>query len=219
MKVLIVEDDPETVEVIKLCLSIRWANAEVMAVGNGSEVAHLVEMESPDVDGLNVLQEVRRFSSVPVIIVTARGGEIARINGLELGADDYIVKPFYYTELLARVKAVLRRTRTPEFWSNEAVVSGNGLTIDFKNGVLKVDGKEVKLTLTEWNLLSYFVRNQGKLVSHEVLAEKVWGAEFRNDPAIRMCVRRLRMKLGDDPQSPRIIHSHRGIGYRFVMPN
>lgn len=164
MKVLIVEDDPETVEVIKLCLSIRWANAEVMAVGNGSEVAHLVETESPDVvildlglpdvDGLNVLQEVRRFSSVPVIIVTARGDEIARINGLELGADDYIVKPFYYTELLARVKAVLRRTRTPEFWSNDAVVSGNDLTIDFKNGVLKVDGKEVKLTLTEWNLLS-----------------------------------------------------------------
>ncbi len=179
----------------------------------------ILDLGLPDVDGLNVLQEVRRFSAVPVIIVTARADEAARINGLELGADDYMVKPFYYTELLARIKAVLRRTRTPEFWSNEATVAGNGLLIDFKKGILKVNGREVKLTLTEWNLLSYLVRNQGKLVPHQVLAEKVWGAEFRNDPAIRMCVRRLRMKLGDDPQSPRIIHSHRGIGYRFVIPN
>ncbi len=228
MKVLVVEDSAEMVDTITLCFTIRWPDTRVIATSRGGEVAGLVASEAPDVvaldlglpdtDGLQVLGEVRKFSDVPVIIVTARGEEMARVKGLEMGADDYIVKPFSHTELLARVRAILRRTQKPELWKDEGMVTGMGFMVDLTGRRVMVSGKEVNLTPTEWDLLSYLVRNEGRIIPTETLAEKVWNTASMGKSAITMCVRRLRLKLGDDPQKPHIIRSHRGMGYSFVRP-
>lgn len=226
MKVLVVEDAPEVVETIRLCVSIRWPGTTLLVTSKGKEVPGLVETESPDVvlldlglpdsDGLSVLEQVRSFSDVPVIVVTARGDETSRVKGLEMGADDYVVKPFSHTELLARLRAVLRRSHRPEMWAQGAVVSDPHFTVDLAARRVFVDETEVELTPTEWNFLAYLVRNEGKVIPHNVLAEKVWGSEDVDPAAIKMCVRRLRVKLHDDSAVPTLIRTHRGRGYSFV---
>jgi two-component system KDP operon response regulator KdpE len=228
MKVLVIEDTPEVVATIRVCLTMRWPDVTVLSTERGRDAPELVESLSPDMvildlglpdmDGLDVLHEIRRFSDLPLMIVTARGDETARVTGLELGADDYIVKPFSYTELMARAKAVLRRTYMPELRHDEGIVAGAGLSIDVAGRRLIVEGHEVSLTPTEWRLLACLVRNQGRVVSHQVLAERVWGTDFLNDSAIKMCVRRLRVKLGQYLQAPAIIRTHRGMGYSFAVP-
>ncbi|MBI4337360.1 MAG: response regulator transcription factor [Chloroflexi bacterium] len=228
MKVLVVEDAPEIVESIKLCVAIRWPESQVMSTAQGSQGLQLVESEAPDVvildlglpdmDGLDVLREVRRFSDVPVLVVTAKGDEVSRVKGLETGADDYIVKPFSHTELLARMRAVLRRSHLPQLWGDEGVVRGKGLSVDLAARRVFVDGQEAELTPSEWNLLSYFVRNEGRIIPLPVLAEKVWGSAYVESSSIKMCVRRLRLKLRDNTKSPQLVRSHRGLGYSFVMP-
>jgi DNA-binding response OmpR family regulator len=228
MKFVIVEDAPEVVESMKLCLSIRWPEAAVVSTARGKEGLRLVEQETPDVvildvalpdgNGLDVLKEIRRFHSVPVLVVSVRSDEVSRVKGLELGADDYITKPFSHTELLARIKAVLRRSHRPELWGDEGVVQGRGLSIDLASGRAYVDGREVELTATEWNLLSYLVRNEGRIIPVQILAQKVWGLDFVESSTIRMSVHRLRTKLGDDSKTPRLIRSHRGRGYGFTLP-
>ncbi len=228
MKVLIIEDEPVVVESIKLCVSIRWPESAILSTAKGDEGLHLVEFESPDVvildlslpdiDGLEVLHEIRMFSMIPVLVVTARGDEVSRVKGLELGANDYIVKPFSHTELLARIRAILRRAHMPELWGSEGRVSGGGLSVDLALRRVFLDGKEVDLTPIEWTLLCYLVLNQGKIIPRDVLADKVWGTDYVEGSAIKMCVRRLRLKLGDDTHMPRIIRNHRGRGYSFAMP-
>lgn len=228
MKVLVIEDLPMMVSIIRVCFGIRWPDVTLVSAENGRDGLELVESEAPDIiildlglpdmDGLEVLQEIRKFSDLPVIIVTASDEVSARVTGLELGADDYIVKPFSHIELLARAKAVLRRTNMPELRGDEGVVSGGGLSIDIAACRVLVEGQEVNLTPTEWKLLSYLVRNEGRIASRQVLAERVWGTRFLNASTIKMCARRLRLKLGDDPQEPRIIRTHRGMGYSFARP-
>jgi DNA-binding response OmpR family regulator len=228
MKVLVIEDAPDVVDTIGLCFTIRWPDTKVVSTGKGRKAAELVGSEAPDVvildlglpdmDGLKVLQEIRTFSDVPVIIVTAKGDEMARVKGLEGGADDYIVKPFSHTELLARVKAVLRRTVMPELRDDKGIVRARGFVVDLAGRRVLLEGREVSLTSTEWKLLSYLLLHEGKVISSQTLAEKVWGVEFISDTAIRAGVRRLRLKLGDDPQKPRIIRSHRGMGYSLAIP-
>lgn len=229
MKVLIVEDDPATVETISLAFELRWSGTEVISTALGAEAAQLVEKESPDAvildlglpdeDGFKVLPEIRRFSDVPVIIVTCRGDQISVIKGLELGADDYITKPFDPMVLLSRVKSVLRRTSMPELMGNGGVVSGGNLVIDLAARRVTVDGNPVSLTATEWKLLSYLVRNEGRVVSQQTLAERLWEDEALEDTAsIRKYISRLREKLGDDPHAPKVLLTEHGIGYRFVRP-
>ena len=229
MKVLVIEDVPEVVATVGVCFRIRWPGASVISTDRGEEAPGLVETETPDIiildlglpdmDGLEVLREIRRFSELPVIIITGNGDETAKVIGLEMGADDYIVKPFAHTELMARAKAVLRRTHMPQLRGDMGVASGGGLNIDLSGRSLSVEGDEVSLTPTEWRLLSHLVRNQGKVVVHQVLAEKVWGTCFTDRAAIKMCVRRLRVKIGDASRIPAIIRTHRGIGYSFAMPS
>jgi len=228
VKVLVVEDAQEVVETIDLCFSIRWPDTKLMSTGEGKEAPQLVELETPDivildlglpdVDGIEVLQEIRSFSNVPVLIVTARGEETDRVMGLEKGADDYIVKPFSHTELMARVQAILRRAHMPELRAAESVIAAVDLNINFSGRRLQVKGKDVALTPTEWSLLSHLAHNEGMVVSHQALAEKVWSTDYLDDSVIKMAIRRLRIKLGDDPQAPRLVHSHRGLGYSFVRP-
>ena len=228
MKVLVVEDVPADVEAIRVCFTIRWPDATLISTDNGSDALALVESVAPDIvtldlslpdmPGLDVLREIRRFSDLPIIIVTAKSDETVKVTGLEMGADDFIEKPFSHTELMARTKAVLRRTCMPELRGDEGVVSYQGLSIDLAAHRILLDGTEVDLTPTEWHLLSYMVRNRGKVVTHRVLAEKVWGTEFLNGATIKMCVRRLRLKLGEHSPAPSIIRTHRGMGYSFAMP-
>lgn len=228
MKALVIEDTKEMAEAISLCLSMRWPDTTVVSTLTGRKAAQLVESEAPDIvtldlglpdiDGLEVLKEIRSFSTVPVIIISARGEELARVKGLEMGADDYIVKPFSHTELLARVRAVLRRAHKPELWDDQGAVRGPGFVIDLARRRVFLNGQEVDLTPTEWSLLSYLIHNEGRAIATSTLAEKIWGTDSLSKSAITMCVRRLRLKLGDDPQNPRIIRSHRGIGYSYNTP-
>ncbi|HTO22040.1 MAG TPA: response regulator transcription factor [Spirochaetia bacterium] len=227
MKVLIVEDAAEVVESIKLCISIRWPDCVMLTTAQGREALTLVERESPDLvildlalldgNGMDVLKDIRRFSDVPVLIVSATADEVSRVKGLELGADDYIVKPFSHTELLARMRATLRRAHMPELWKDEGIVTGDKISIDLAAGRVYVDGSEAQFSATEWKLLAYLVRNAGKVISTRALTQNVWGLNFVENSTIKMCVRRVRLKLGDNTQSPRIIRSYRGRGYAFEL--
>ncbi len=227
MKVVVIEDTEEIVESIKLCIAIRWPECITLSTPRGKEGLHLVQSESPDVvildlvladgNGFDVLKDIRTWSDVPVIIVSVKGDEVVRVKGLEMGADDFIAKPFSHTELLARMRAVLRRTHMPSLWQDAGVMKGKNLTIDMGSGRAFVDGKETGLSATEWKLLIYLARNEGRIIPPEMLASKVWGVAFVEPSTIKMCVRRLRVKLGDDTRAPRIIRSHRGRGYSFEL--
>lgn len=227
MKALIVEDAIEVVETISLLLSIRWPDCAVISTSQGQEAVRLVESEAPDIvildlalpdqNGLDVLRDIRGYSDIPVMVVTANQGEIEKVKGLELGADDYMVKPFLHTELLARVKAILRRTHMPQLRHDEGTVTLPGLFVDFaERRVILEDGRVVFLTPIEWNLLYYLSRNRGRVLSYTSLAEKVWGAEYMTQSAIKAAVYRLRHKLNDDGRVSRLIRSHPGIGYSLI---
>lgn len=228
MKVLVIEDDPEIIETMQLCISMRWPQSNVVPARRGREGLSQVESAEPDVvildlklpdmDGLDVLQEIRMFSNVPVLIVSARGDEISRAKGLESGADDYIVKPFFHTELLARINAVMRRTQLQTIGDHADLMVGGSLTIDLAKRRIYKDEVEINLTPIEWGLLSYLARNEGRVVPHQVVAERVWGSDSISDSALKMTIHRLRQKLGDNAKSPSLIRSHRGMGYRFEMP-
>ncbi len=227
MKVVIIEDADEVVESIRLCISIRWPECETLSTPRGKEGIKLVEAHSPDAvildislldgHGLDVLKDIRKFSDVPVIIVSVKADEVSRVKGLELGADDYITKPFSHTELLARMRAVLRRTHMPQLWGDEGVVQADGLSIDLAAGRVYVNNEEVELSATEWKLLQFLVRNERKVIPLQSLASNVWGLSYVEKSTIKMCIRRVRMKLGDDTKSPRLIRSHRGRGYSFEL--
>jgi DNA-binding response OmpR family regulator len=227
MKVIIIEDAAEVVESIKLCLSIRWPECVALSTPRAKEGLGLVEKEGPDLVildlalldgyGLDVLKDVRRVSDVPVLIVSVKADEITRVKGLELGADDYIVKPFSHTELLARIRAVLRRSHMPELWGDEGVLKGDGISVDLAAGRVYVHGKEATLSATEWKLLAYLSRNNGRVIPMQSIAMNVWGLNYVENSTIKMCVRRVRMKIGDDTKAPRIIRSHRGRGYSMEL--
>jgi two-component system KDP operon response regulator KdpE len=227
MKVVVIEDAEEIVESIRLCIAVRWPECVVLSTPRGTEGLRLAKEESPDVvildlvladgNGLDVLKDIRAWSDVPVIIVSLTGDEGIKVRGLEQGADDFIVKPFAHAELLARMRAVLRRARMPSRGQDAEVMKGKNLTIDMGSGRAFVDGKETELSATEWKLLIYLARNEGRIIPAEMLASRVWGVTFVEPSTIKMCVRRLRMKLGDDTRAPRIIRSHRGRGYSFDL--
>lgn len=229
MKVLLVEDSKEIQEAISLIFELHWPDSDVVIAGEGSHGITLTEKESPDIvildlglpdiDGFKVLKEVRDFSDVPVIILTVRGEEIDKVRGLELGADDYIVKPFSHMELLARVRAVLRRSHIPELKEAEKPIVLPNLSIDFASRMVTKGSKKIKLTPTEFNLLQCLARNEGKVLTHHALLTKVWGEEYTDSSEyLKVYIQRLRDKMEDDPSSPQILISERGVGYKFVKP-
>jgi DNA-binding response OmpR family regulator len=174
---------------VELCCTIRWPDAEVISTDRGLLVPDMVEAELPDivildlglpdVDGMDVLQTLRKTSDVPVIILTARSEDSSRVRGLEPGGDDYVVKPFSPTELLARMNAVLRRSTGASALGK--VVTQDGLQIEIGNQRVRIDGKDVNLTPSEWNLLAYLTTNRGKIISNTELAEAVWGSSYIED--------------------------------------
>jgi DNA-binding response OmpR family regulator len=177
----------------------------------------LLDVMMPDIDGFEVLKMIREVSSVPVIMLTAKGEEDDRVRGLELGADDYVTKPFSPRELVGRVRAVLRRTETVSSGPREAIEVDDRLKMDFGRREVWVDGELVKLRPTEYRLLYHLVQNAGWVLTYDQLLSKVWGYEYRDEPHyVRLYVNYLRQKLEKDPANPKYILTERGVGYRFV---
>jgi DNA-binding response OmpR family regulator len=226
MKVLVVDDEPEIIEVVNLCFGLRWPEAEVISAGSAEEALDLIEGRAPDLvlldialpgmDGFTVCQEIRAFSDVPIVMLSARDAEVDKVRGLEMGADDYITKPFSHLELLARVRAVLRRYQNQLPAVGEVFESGE-LRIDYASRTVSVNGTTVRLTPTEYSLLFHLTRNAGRVLPHHTLLAKVWGREYTDEiDYLKVYVRRLRQKLEGDPETIGEIVSERGVGYKFV---
>ncbi len=226
MKVMIIEDNEEVVEAVTLCLQIRWPDADISYAYGGLTGVQMVEAQEfdivlldinlPGIDGFEVLRRIRTFSAVPVIILTVRGWEEDQVEGLELGADDYIVKPFRPRELVSRVNSVLRRASVQSIGlESHSLVRGNLRLLLNSNEVESKEGK-VKLTPTECKVLYALMKNEGQTISSQTLLNDVLGREDTNTEVIRTYIRRLRSKLKDSP--PSIILNDRGGGYRFVAP-
>jgi len=177
----------------------------------------LLDVMMPDIDGFEVLRLIRESSSVPVIMLTAKGEEDDRVQGLELGADDYITKPFSPRELVSRVKAVLRRTETIGGVPHDVIQVDDRLKIDFSRREVWVEGELVKLRPTEYRLLYHLVQNAGWVMTYDQILAKVWGYEYRTESHyVRLYINYLRQKLEKDPANPVYILTERGVGYRFV---
>jgi two-component system, OmpR family, KDP operon response regulator KdpE len=225
----VVDDAPEVVDSVRVGLALQWRDVDLLSAGTGRQALDLVEHDTPDLvlldvglpdmDGFKVLEEIRFFSDVPVVMLTARDDTIDKVRGLELGADDYVTKPFNHLELFARIKAVLRRLDMPAPKSRAPSFQSGDMEMDFNAQELRVKGERIDLTPTEYKLLYHLVRNAGHTLTHGTLLAKVWGREYRDEvDYLRVYVRRLRDKLDDDPERPRYIRTERGLGYRFLRP-
>ncbi|NLG99921.1 MAG: response regulator transcription factor [Chloroflexi bacterium] len=178
----------------------------------------ILDVMMPDIDGFEVLKMIREISNVPVIMLTAKGEEDDRVRGLELGADDYITKPFSPRELVSRVRAVLRRTESSGAVTKDEVIEvDDRLKLDFGRREVRVNDELVKLRPTEYRLLYHLVQNAGWVVTYDQLLSKVWGYEYRDEPHyVRLYINYLRQKLEEDPSNPKYILTERGVGYRFI---
>lgn len=225
MKILIIEDDTNILEAISVCFRLRWLGVELVSTTSGEKGIELAESESPDViildiglpdtSGFEVLEQIRLFSDVPVIILTVRGEEMDKVRGLELGADDYITKPFNHMELLARVKTVLKRTQMTELKGSQSKFISGKLVIDFEARTVSTNGEVTKLTPTEYKILYLLVRNVDRVVTHRKLMYEIWGEDYiENTDRLRTYIRRLRDKLKDNP--PRILLTEHGLGYKLL---
>ncbi len=227
MKFLIVDDDQSIVEAVTIGLQFQWQDAEVITAKDGEQGVELFFDESPDVtlldvnmpgmSGYEVLQRIRELSDAPVVMLTARGDEMSKVKGLEMGADDYLVKPFSHLELFARIKAVLRRAELPGPVSAAPSFVSGEVTVNFDSREVTVDSEAVRLTPTEYKLLYQLVRNAGRVLPYDTLLSKVWGDEYRGDlDYLKTYISRLRKKLNDNSEDPRYIITERGVGYRFA---
>jgi DNA-binding response OmpR family regulator len=226
-RVLVADDDPLIQRLVRTHLD--RAGFRVLSAADGEEALDLAAAEQPDLivldlmlpklDGFEVCRRVREFSLVPVVMLTARGEQVDKLRGFEAGADDYLTKPFAPAELLARVRAVLRRTEQGGSTSAPSIVRCGALTIDFVRRRVLVKDEMVKLTPTEFQLLQQLALNAGKVLSHAELLTKVWGPEYRDDrDYLWAYVRHLRRKLEPDPDQPRHILSEPGYGYVLDCP-
>jgi DNA-binding response OmpR family regulator len=224
-RILVVDDEERMVRFIRL--NLEHDGFRVTEAFNGTQAIDkvrsslpdlvLLDVMMPDIDGFEVLKIIREVSTVPVIMLTAKGEEDDRVRGLELGADDYITKPFSPRELVSRARAVLRRTEITSGTVHGLIEVDDRLKLDFDRREVWVDGKLVKLRPTEYRLLYHLVKNAGWVLSHDQLLTKVWGYEYRDEPHyVRLYINYLRKKLEEDPSNPKYILTERGVGYRFV---
>ena len=225
--ILFVEDEPSIAD--PFARALRRAGFEPVTARTGREALALasrldpdlvlLDLNLPDTDGRDVARELRRLGDTPIVMLTARGTEMDRITGLELGADDYVVKPFSAEEVIARIRAVLRRARRPAEEAPGEPVQVGPLTVDFGARRASLDGSELRLSRKEFDLLAELVRNAGQVVSREQLMERVWDENwFGSTKTLDTHVAWLRRKLDDDPAAPRYLHTVRGVGFRFSAP-
>ncbi len=223
-KVLVIEDERQMARALRTSLAANGYEVETSGEGaTGLDLAAtwapdcvILDLGLPDVDGLEVIRRLRSWSEVPVIVLTARDERPDRIEALDNGADDYVNKPFAMDELLARIRATLRRAKpqAPE----PAVLEFGELEVDLERTQARRSGEPLRLTPTEWALLEAFVTNPGKLLTHQWMLRKVWGQGYTLEQShyLRIYVRQLRQKLGDDVASPRYVATERGMGYRWI---
>ncbi len=223
--ILVVDDEVHMVKFMRMNLELE--GARVSSATNGKEALERAREDMPDVvlldimmpgmDGFETLRRLREFSQVPVLILTAKDEEEDRVRGLELGADDYIGKPFSHRELVSRIRAVLRRHYIAPPVPQTMVIVDDRLHIDFARREVLVNGERVNLRPTEYRLLYHLVQNAGYVQTHQMLLTKVWGPEYRDESHyLRLYITYLRQKIEQDPATPQYILTERGIGYRFV---
>jgi two-component system KDP operon response regulator KdpE len=223
-KILIVDDELAIIKLLRANLVAE--GFEVFAAMDGLQAIQAVEKEAPDLmildimlpekDGFEVCRNVREWSQVPIIMLSARGGEEDKVNCLNIGADDYITKPFGIDELIARIKAVLRRVEPLCIKPSQPSFTTNGLEVNFVERRVTISGREVKLTPTEYRLLQELVLNVDKVLTHSMLLQKIWGPEYAEEKEyLHVFIGRLRKELEPHPESPRYIMTVPGVGYRF----
>lgn len=225
-RILVVDDEPRMIGFIRMNLELE--GYQVLEAHNGLEALEVIRTQLPDLvlldvmmpelDGFETLRMLREFSSIPVIMLTAKGEEDDKVYGLELGADDYVTKPFGSRELSSRVRAVMRRAEMPSASPEQAVLQvDERLSVDFNRREVIVNGEHIKLRPTEYRLLYHLIENAGWTVPHEQLLAKVWGYEYRDETHyVRLYVNYLREKVEEDPSNPKYILTERGVGYRFM---
>lgn len=225
-KILAVDDEEHIQELIKF--NLENSGYKVICCGNGTEALKIVKLEKPDlvlldvmlpgIDGYDVCKEIRKdnnISNIPIIMITAKSEELDKILGLELGADDYITKPFSVRELLARVKAVLRRTTIQPM---DKSYRFDNIIVDFEKHEVTKDGKRIELTLKEFEVLEILIKNKGRVITRDFLLDKVWGYEYFGETrTVDVHIRHLRQKVEEDDKNPRYIETIRGVGYRFNL--
>jgi two-component system KDP operon response regulator KdpE len=226
-RILVVDDEPKLVRLVREVLTAT--GYAVMSTGSGENAVEMTALEKPDLilldivlsgvmDGYEVARRVREFSDVPIIMLTAKARESDLLHGFDVGADDYLTKPFSSKELLVRVRAVLKRARRETLAETE-IVCGE-LRIDLARRQVTVGGREIQLTPTEYNLLLQLAQHRNQVLLHEQLLSAVWGAEYRDDvDYLRAYIRYLRQKLEPDPARPKMIVTSQGVGYMLVCPD
>lgn len=221
--ILVIEDEPEIRKFLKAALishDFRPSFAESAKEGLKLITAHppeivILDLGLPDMDGLDVIKTVREWSQVPIIVLSARGQEEDKVSALELGADDYLTKPFGVPELLARLKVALRRARQSSTATSSVFEMGD-VSVDLEKRLVKVKGEEVHLTPTEYKFLVVLVKHAGKVITQQQLLKEVWGKHStENSHYLRVYAQHLRQKLGDDSMRPRYIVTEAGVGYRL----
>ncbi len=226
-RILVVDDEERILNF--LSAKLKASGYEVLTAPNGAKGLEQVQAQEPDLvvldllmpkmDGLEMLKQLRTFSPVPVIILTAKGADTDRIKGLQLGADDYLPKPFNPDELVARIEAIRRRLEPEERRKTTEVLELGNITVDFRKRNVLVNGQDKYLTRTEWLLLSQLVNNAGRLMLYGELLTQVWGPEYRDDVQIlRTWISRLRSKLESDPDKPPLIRTVPKTGYIIDHP-
>ena len=223
VRVLVVDDEPQFVRALEITLRAR--SYEVDAAGEGAAALRLaserhpdvmvLDLGLPDMDGIEVIRQLRGWSRVPVLVLSARHSSVEKVQALDAGADDYVTKPFGMDELLARLRAAVRRAE-PSGGEGEALVETAGFTVDLAAKKVHRDGRDVRLTPTEWHLLEVLVRNAGRLVGQQELLREVWGPTYRTETNyLRVYMAQLRRKLEANPSHPRHFITEPGMGYRF----
>jgi DNA-binding response OmpR family regulator len=226
--ILTADDDPQLRRLVARSLELE--DFQALTAADGAEALAIIETQTldlalldvmmPKLDGFTVCQKVREFSSLPIIIITARGQDNDKIKGLNLGADDYLTKPFNIDELIARVRAVLRRTQfspQEQAYAVRTVSTIGALTIDYSQRLVTIDRKEIVLTPTEYRVLAYLLQNAGRVITHDLLLAHVWGEEYVGEShMLQVNMNRLRRKIEPDPLHPRYLLTKVGIGYQFT---
>ena len=226
--ILAADDDPQILRLVTR--NLQFDGYEVIAASDGQAALEQIEAHSPDLvlldimmprlDGFTVTQRVREFSAVPIIILTARGQDQDKIHGLDLGADDYLTKPFSVEELLARVRAVIRRSQlSADAHGLSAKTTVGDLEVDYVQHLVTMHGREVALTPTEYRILAYLAQNAGRVVTQDLLLEHVWGPEYSGEShMLQVNINRLRRKIEDDHTHPRYLLTKVGVGYLLANP-